>query len=71
VSTGIDSTFIALRVIFSDECVPRSALFKKRFADTTRTFLRDVQEVEQGDTVIRILQRATDRTINRVIQRKK
>jgi hypothetical protein len=42
---GIDSPFILLRVIFSDECVAELLpLFKKRFAETYKEFLRDVQE---------------------------
>jgi hypothetical protein len=49
VKHGIDSTFILLRVIFSDECVAELLpLFKKRFAETYKDFLRDVQEVVKG-----------------------
>ncbi|MEX2683333.1 MAG: hypothetical protein Q6373_017285 [Candidatus Sigynarchaeota archaeon] len=49
VKHGIDSYFVALRVIFSDECVEELLpLFKKRFAETYKDFLRDVQDVVKG-----------------------
>ena len=49
VKHGIDSTLILFRVIFSDECVAELLpLFKKRFAETYKDFLRDVQEVIKG-----------------------
>ncbi len=46
---GIKSSFVLLRVIFSDECVAElQPLFEKRFAETYKDFLRDVQEVIKG-----------------------
>jgi len=46
---GIDSCFVGLRVIFSDECVEELLpLFQKRFAETYKDFLRDVQDVVKG-----------------------